>query len=343
MDDRNGSTASVRGVAVVTGASAGIGRATAVELARHGYDVGLLSRGEAGLRAAVDDVLAHGGRAVAVQADVTDWAATERAAREVEERLGPIDVWVNNAIATVFGPVWTLTAAEVSAATAVTYLGQVHGTLAALARMRPRDRGTIVSVGCAVGLRPAAGQATSAAAKAATSAFMDALRVDLLREDSAIRVTQVILPTIDTPQFGWSRRKVARPTASNRPAYPAASAARAIVDAATTAPRRRVVGPWTRLILVLNKVMPGVLDHAAALRDPVDGSSPPQAAVPEVGNLDAALDQLPGDEAGPDGVFSQFAHGVLDPGFVRSIPSRGRLLARATRARAGEIVGYLTS
>jgi NAD(P)-dependent dehydrogenase (short-subunit alcohol dehydrogenase family) len=165
-----------RPVAVVTGASAGVGRATSIALAKAGYDVGLVARGDAGLRAAADDVMASGGRALAVQADVANWAEVRRAAHAVEEQLGPVDVWVNNAMTTVFAPVHETDPEEIRRATEVTYPGQVHGAMAALELMRPRDRGVIVSVGSALAFRGIPLQAAYCGSKFAMRGFMQALR-----------------------------------------------------------------------------------------------------------------------------------------------------------------------
>src|SRR4051795_2752252 len=254
-----------RRVAVVTGASAGVGRATAIRLAQRDYDVGLISRGESGLRSAADDVLAHGGRAVAVQADVGDWPQVQRAAQEIESRLGQIDVWINNAMSTVFAPVSHLHADEVRRVTESTYLGQVHGALAALELMRPRNEGTIVSVSSALAYRSIPLQVAYCSAKAAARAFFDGLRTELLHEHSAIRISQVVLPAVNTPQFQWSCSKMAYAPRPVAPVYSAEIAARAIVGAANHPSRQRIVGGWNRAVLVVNKFAPGVLDHVAAL------------------------------------------------------------------------------
>ncbi|HZX56788.1 MAG TPA: SDR family oxidoreductase, partial [Ilumatobacteraceae bacterium] len=228
-----------RRVAVVTGASAGVGRATAVRLAQRGYDVGMISRGEHGLLAAADDVLAHGGRAVAVQADVGEWQEVQLAAQEIESRLGQIDVWINNAMTTVFSPVSELAAAEVRRVTETTYLGQVHGALAALELMRPRNNGTIVSVSSALAYRSIPLQVAYCAGKAAARAFFDGLRTELLHEHSSIRISQVVLPAVNTPQFQWSCSKMHYAPRPVAPVYSAELAARAIVGAANHPSRQR--------------------------------------------------------------------------------------------------------
>jgi short-subunit dehydrogenase len=328
-----------RRVAVVTGATGGVGRATARTLAAKGYDVALLGRGEAGLRGAADDVLARGGQALAIKVDVAVWDQVRTAAQETEARLGPIDVWINNAMLTVFGPIATLTADEIRRSTEATYFGQVHGALAALEHMTPRDSGTIVSVSSTLAHRSIPLQSAYCGGKAAARAFMESLRTELLHDGSAIRITQVVLPAVDTPQFGWSRSRMPRQPRPVAPIYHPEVVARAIVRAAETAPRQRVVGMWNRLLLTLNKFAPGVLDHAAALGSwdgqQVDGS--PSSVRP--GNLEEPLDDEPGHDAGATGRFGDEAGGVLDRAFVRSLPHLAQTLGQGAVARAREIAG----
>src|SRR3954465_10709091 len=190
-------------VAVVSGASAGIGRATARELGHRGYAVGLLARGEAGLRAAQREIEQAGGRALTVPVDVTDADAVEAAAARVEAELGEIDVWVNVAMAAVLGEVRDTPADEFRRVTEVTYLGSVHGTQAALRRMLPRDRGKVVQVGSALGRRGIPLQATYCAAKHAVQGFVESLRCELIAQGSNVSVTVVQLPGVNSTQFGW--------------------------------------------------------------------------------------------------------------------------------------------
>jgi short-subunit dehydrogenase len=326
-----------RPVAVLTGASAGVGRATAKLLAIRGYDVGLLSRGEAGLRAAADDVLASGGRAVAVKTDVAEWHEVRQAAHEVEARLGPVDVWINNAMLTVFGPVVSLDPVEIRHVTETTYLGQVHGALAALEVMRPRDEGTIVSVSSTLAYRSIPLQAAYCGGKAAARAFLDSLRTELLHDHSRIRVSQVVLPAVNTPQFGWSRSKMRRAPRPVAPVYPADAAARAILDAAKRAPRRRVLGSWNRLMLVLDRVAPGVLDHATARASWEGQLVDDRPTEPRSGNLEEPGDDAGGKDAGADGGFDAEDGGVLDAAFLRTTPELARTLAGAAADRLREI------
>ncbi|MGE0000050.1 MAG: SDR family oxidoreductase [Ilumatobacteraceae bacterium] len=339
MEEESRRGAGPRRVAVVTGATGGVGRATARTLAAKGYDVALLGRGEAGLRGAADDVLARGGQALAIKVDVADWDQVRAGAEQTEDRLGPIDVWINNAMLTVFGPVSTLTADEIRRSTEATYLGQVHGALAALEHMSPRDRGTIVSVSSTLAYRSIPLQAAYCGGKAAARGFMESLRTELLHEGSAIRVTQVVLPAVNTPQFGWSRSRMPHQPRPVAPIYHPDVIARAIVRAAETAPRQRVIGTWNRMVLALNKLAPGVLDHFAALSSwegqQVEGS--PSSVRP--GNLEEPLDDQPGADAGATGTFTDQAGGVLTPAFLRSLPHLAQTVGRGAVARAREIAG----
>jgi len=327
-----------RRVAVVTGASAGVGRATALRLAQNGYDLGLISRGEQGLRSAADEVLAHGGRAVAVQADVAVWPEMQRAAHEIESRLGHVDVWINNAMATVFAPVSSLHADDVRRVTEATYLGQVHGALAALELMRGTDSGTIVSVSSTLAYRSIPLHVAYCGGKAAARAFFDGLRTELIHDHSAIRVTQVILPAINTPQFKWSSSKMPYAPRPVAPVYSPELAARAIVYAAEHAPRQRIVGAWNRVVLGLNKIAPGVLDHAAALGSWDGQLRLDQPIEPRSGNLDKPLDGPGGRDFGTSGPFDQEQGGVLDMTFLRTVPQLARTLGRATADRLDEVL-----
>ncbi len=229
-------------VAVVTGGSAGVGRAAARAFADRGYDVAVLARGEERLEATRRELESRGVRALALPADVADPEAVERAAARTEAELGPIDVWVNNAMATVYAFAWQVDAHEYARATSVTYLGAVHGTLAALRRMRPRDRGTIVQVGSALAYRGIPLQAPYCAAKHALKGFTESLRTELLHERSSVHVTMVHLPALNTPQFEWGRTKLPRHPQPVPPIYQPEVAAAAIVYAAEHRRRELLVG-----------------------------------------------------------------------------------------------------
>ena len=199
-----------REVVVVTGASAGVGRATTRTFARRGAAIGLIARGLDGLAAAREEVEAAGGRAIILPLDVADAEAVEDAAAIVEDELGPIDVWVNNAMTSVSSPVKALRPEKVRRVTEVTYLGYVYGTLAALRRMLPRDRGTIVQVGSALAYRSIPLQAAYCGAKHAIVGFTDSLRCELHHDGSRVRVTVVHMPALDTPQFDWVKSRLPR-------------------------------------------------------------------------------------------------------------------------------------
>ncbi len=334
---QNVMTARRRPIAVVTGASAGVGRATVRELAHRGFDVGLLARGTVGLDAARREVEAIGGRAVAVETDVADADAVERAADAVERELGPIDVWVNVAMTTVFARVDDVTPAEFERTTQVTYLGQVYGTMAALRRMRERDRGVIVSVGSALAFRAIALQAPYCGSKFATRGFHDSLRAELRHDGSRIRIVQVHLPAVDTPQFDWCRNKMGWRAMPAGPIYRPEVAARAIVDALERPRRQRIVGVWNGLLVRANNLMPGVVDHFAALTTLEDQQTDERLPPDAPDNLDAPLDGPAGRDYGAAGSFGDQTGGMVTWSFVRSIPSTVRNLATAVARRASEV------
>jgi short-subunit dehydrogenase len=249
-------------VAVISGASAGIGRATARELGRRGYSLGLIARGEAGLRAAQREVEEAGGRALVLPLDVTDADAVEAAADRVERELGEIDVWVNVAMAAVLGEVRHTSAPEFRRVTEVTYLGSVHGAQAALRRMQPRDRGKIVQVGSALARRGIPLQATYCAAKHAIQGFVESLRAELIHAGSNVEVTVVQLPGLNTTQFGWVRLRppVDHDPQPVAPIYQPEVAARAIAWACEHKRRELWVGYPTTLTIVGNWVAPRIQD-----------------------------------------------------------------------------------
>lgn len=251
-------------VVVITGASAGIGRATARAFARRGADVGLLARGMDGLEAARREVEAAGRRAVAIPTDVGVPEQVEAAAAAVEEALGPIDVWVNNAMVSVFSPVREMTEAEYRRVTEVTYLGSVYGTLAALRRMLPRDRGVIVQVGSALAYRGIPLQSAYCGAKHALDGFLDSLRAELIHDRSRVHVTMVQLPALNTPQFSWVKSRLPRKPQPVPPIYQPEVAAEMIVWASDRRRREVLVGWPTVRAVIANKVVPGLLDRYLA-------------------------------------------------------------------------------
>lgn len=250
--------------AVITGASAGVGRATAVAFACAGYRVGLIARSEQGLAETCAELERHGATALALPADVADAAAVEQAAARAENELGSIEVWVNSAMATVFSPMSQLTAAEVRRVTEVTYLGTVHGTLAALDLMRPRNRGIIVQVGSALAYRSIPLQSAYCGSKFAIRGFTDSLRSELIHDRSDIRVTMVQLPAHNTPQFDWAGNKLGKCAQPVPPIYQPEVAARAVLRAVHETPRELWLGRATIQAILGNGVVPGLLDRLMA-------------------------------------------------------------------------------
>jgi NAD(P)-dependent dehydrogenase (short-subunit alcohol dehydrogenase family) len=249
-------------VVVVTGASGGIGRATATAFAARGAKVALVARGQAGLDAAAADVRAAGGEALVLPADAADPAALEAVADRAEGELGPIDVWVNDAFTSVFAPFEKITAEEYKRVTEVSYLGYVYGTMAALRRMKPRDRGVVVQVGSALAYRGIPLQTAYCGAKHAIQGFHEALRCELLHEKSGVRVTMVQMPAVNTPQFSWVLSRLPRHAQPVPPIYQPEVAARAVVHAADHPGRREYwVGATTAATLAANAVAPGLLDR----------------------------------------------------------------------------------
>ncbi|NEK79210.1 MAG: SDR family oxidoreductase [Xanthomonas perforans] len=251
-------------IVVITGAGAGVGRATADEFARAGYDVVLLSRDPERLEYAASYARKQGVRALPIPTDVADAAAVEAAAERTERELGPIDVWVNVAMATVFSPVAKLTPEEVERGTRVTYLGQVHGMMSALKRMRTRDRGVIVNVGSALAYRSVPLQSVYCGAKAAIRGFTDSLRSEIIHDKLNVRLTMVDLPAVNTPQFDWALNKMGRRPQPVPPIFEPEVPARAIRFAAEHDRRNVWVGYPTVQAILGNRIAPGLLDRYLA-------------------------------------------------------------------------------
>ncbi|MCP9337061.1 SDR family oxidoreductase [Stutzerimonas xanthomarina] len=250
--------------AVICGGTAGVGRATAHAFAQAGFRVAVIARGEQGLTDTREELEAAGAKVLAISADVADAEAIDHAAERIEAELGPIEVWVNAAMATVFGPVNKTSAAEFKRVTEVTYLGFVHGTLAALRYMEARNRGTIVQVGSALSYRSIPLQSAYCAAKFAIRGFTDSLRCELIHTNSRVRLTMVQLPAHNTPQFDWSRNKMGKRPQPVPPIHTPEVAARAILRAATDAPRELWLGRASFQAIIGNMFMPGLLDRMMA-------------------------------------------------------------------------------
>ena len=293
-------------VAVVTGASAGIGRATARRFADEGYDIGLIARNEESLKDLEEELQARGVRTVVAAADVADWGQVDAAAQRIESELGAIDVWVNNAMTAVLGFVHDTSPEDFRRVTEVTYLGYVHGTLAALRRMRPRDRGTIVQVSSALAHRGIPLQATYCAAKHAIKGFTDSLRAELIHDRSNIHVTMVALPGINSTQFGWVKTSLGKHPQPVPPIYQPEVAAEGIFWSATHPQRRELrVGLPTVFTIWGNKLFPTLLDRYLG-RTNVEAQMSSQDVSPD--RDDYLYDHVPGVHPA-HGVFDDRAHG----------------------------------
>jgi NAD(P)-dependent dehydrogenase (short-subunit alcohol dehydrogenase family) len=279
-------------VVVITGASAGVGRATVRAFARQGATIGLIARGVDGLEAARREVEAEGGAALVLPADVAHAGQVEAAAERVERELGPIDVWVNNAMVSVFSPVRELPPEEVKRVTEVTYLGAVYGTLAALKRMLPRDRGAIVQVGSALAYRGIPLQAAYCGAKHALQGFTESLRCELLHDNSGVHVAMVQLPAMNTPQFDWVKSRLPREPQPVPPIYAPEIAADAIIWAADHRRREHSVGGPTVAAIWANKIASGLLDRYLA-KTGYDSQQTDQPVDPD--RPDNLWGPLPGD------------------------------------------------
>ncbi len=294
---------------VITGASAGIARATARLYGERGANVGLIARGEAGLDGAVHDVVEAGGKALAISTDVADYQQVEDAARQVEEFFGPIDVWINVAFTSVFAPFAEVSPDEFRRVTEVSYLGFVYGTMVALDRMRPRGQGTIVQVGSALSERSIPLQSAYCGAKHAINGFTSSLRCELLHENSGVHVTVVQMPAVNTPQFSWVRSKLPNHPQPVPPIYQPEIAARGVVFAADHPGRRQYwVGASTAATLAANRIVPALLDRYLA-RTGFDSQQTQQKVAPgRPDNLWQPVDDASGDDHGAHGIFDDQSH-----------------------------------
>ncbi|MBA2510778.1 MAG: SDR family oxidoreductase [Rubrobacteraceae bacterium] len=294
-------------VVVITGASAGVGRAAVREFARRspGVRIGLLARGGDGLEGARKEVAAAGGEALAIPTDVADAGQVEDAVRRVEEELGEIDVWVNDAMATVFSPFKGVSPEEYRRATEVTYLGYVYGTMAALKRMLPRDRGKIVQVGSALSYRGIPLQAAYCGAKFAIRGFTDSVRTELMHEGSNVHLTMVQLPALNTPQFDVGRTHLPRHPQPVPPIFQPEVAADAIYWAAHHKRREVYVGTPTVATILGNKAAPWLADRYLA-RAGYGAQQTDRPVAPD--HPDNLFEPVPGDH-GSHGAFDGEAHG----------------------------------
>jgi NAD(P)-dependent dehydrogenase (short-subunit alcohol dehydrogenase family) len=287
-------------IAVVTGSSAGIGRATAIEFGKHGWRVALLARGIDGLEGARKDIERVGGQAMIVPTDVADQAQVEAAAERIEREWGPIDVWVNDAMATIFCDFLSTTPEDFKRSTDVTYLGTVWGTMAALKRMQARNHGTIVQVGSALAYRSIPLQAPYCGAKSAIRGFTDSLRSELIHAKSRVHITMVQLSAFNTPQFDWGRTCLPDQPKPLGKIFQPEVAAQGIFWAATHRRRELWVG-WPAVEAILGtKVIPGFLDRKLAF-DAYEGQESNKPIPP--GRKDNLYEPVPGDHG---------AHGRFD-------------------------------
>jgi NAD(P)-dependent dehydrogenase (short-subunit alcohol dehydrogenase family) len=294
---------------VITGASAGIGRATARLYGRRGARVALIARGEAGLEAAAQEVRQAGGWALPIPADVADSDAVQRAAEQAESDLGPIDVWINVAFTSVFAPFTEISPEEFRRVTEVSYLGFVYGTKAALARMLPRDHGTIVQVGSALGYRSIPLQSAYCGAKHAINGFTESVRCELLHNHSNVRITVAQMPAVNTPQFSWVRSRLPHHPQPVPPIYQPEVAARGVVSAADhPGHKEHWVGATTVATILAQRFAAPLLDRYLARTGYGSQQTSDMPVTDRSGNLWHPLDAAPGDDHGAHGVFDDKSH-----------------------------------
>lgn len=318
-------------VVVVTGASAGVGRATVRAFAAQGARIGLLARGLDGLEGTRRDVEAAGGSALVLPTDVADARQVEAAAARVEQELGPIDIWINNAMTTIFAPVKEIKPEEYKRVTEVTYLGQVYGTMAALKRMLPRNRGTIVHVGSALAYRGIPLQAAYCGAKHAIQGFLDSLRSELLHDGSDVHVCMVQMPALNTPQFDWVKNKLSHKSQPVPPIYQPEVAAEAIVWAAHHRKREIYVGGSTAVVITGNKLSAAAGDEYLA-KTGVESQMTDEPANP---NQPYNLWEPVSGDFGAHGRFDDKAH---DHSFQLWATTHKKLLSLAGAGVAGAAV-----
>lgn len=292
-------------VVVVTGSSGGVGRAVAHAFAKRGAHIGLLARGREGLEGCRIEVESFGGRALVLPTDVSQADQVEAAAEAVEREFGPIDVWVNDAMATIFAPFMETTADEFKRATEVTYLGAVYGTMAALKRMVPRDHGTVVQVGSALAYRAIPLQAAYCGAKFGIRGFTDSVRTELMHDRSKVWITMVQLPAVNTTQFNWCRSRLPNHPQPVPPIYQPEVPAETVYYAAHHHRREVFCGGTAVMAILGNKLVPGIADHYLART----GFESQQIASMPVspGRPDNLFEPVP-SEAATHGIFDDQAH-----------------------------------
>ena len=318
---------SERKVAVITGASAGVGRATARMFAENGFDVALLARGSTGLQGAASDVESAGGKALAIPTDVASFEDVDAAAGRVEAELGEIDVWVNNAMTTVFAPCWDVKPSDFARAVEVTFLGQVWGTTAALSRMRPRDRGAIVNVGSALAFIGIPLQSAYCSSKFACRGFFESTRAELLHEGSHVQLSMVHLPAVNTPQFDWCETTLTKHPQPVPPIYQPEIPAKFILAAALDGKPSRVVGSWNKILVLAGCLFPELGNQFAALGAWETQLTNEQITPNRPVNLYGPADES--KDYGAHGIFDSKAGGFMDPSFLETLPRTARTFAEA--------------
>lgn len=324
-----------RKIAVVTGGTAGVGRAAVKELAKRGYDVAVIARGQAGLDGAVKDVHNLGGRALAIRADVADNDAVMEAVEQVELELGEVDVWVNVAFEGALAYFWDTSPEEYQRMTEVTYLGQVNGTRAALSRMRPRNRGVIINVCSAMSYRSIPLQSAYCGAKHAVKGFTESVMTELQHERSAVKICMIQLPGLNTPQFNWNLNKMPKHPMPVAPIFQPELAARGIAHLAEHPRRNMWVGVSTAFTILGERTAPWLVDMYLA-RKGVSGQQTSKEA-PRLGD-NLAQPRDADEDMGPHGPFDDKAH-TKDPVLWLSLHRRAALSGLVAAAAAGAVAG----
>jgi NAD(P)-dependent dehydrogenase (short-subunit alcohol dehydrogenase family) len=320
---------------VITGASAGIGRAVARVFGARGDNIGLLARGQGGLEGAVKDVEAAGGRALAIATDVADYDAVDAAATQFEEAFGPIDVWVNDAFTSVFAPFHQITAEEYRRVTEVSYLGYVYGTMVALERMRRRNQGTIVQVGSALGSRAIPLQSAYCGAKHAINGFTESVRTELMHEHSGVHITVAQMPAVNTPQFSWVLSRLPKHPQPVPPIYQPEVAASAVLFASEH-PRRKQywVGASTAATILGQKLAPALLDRYLAETGYASQQTKESVSPNRPNNLWEPRDSGAGDDYGAHGTFDKRSIGWSPQLWVSQHARSASIAAAGTVAAA---------
>lgn len=287
----------------------------------------LLARGQAGLDAAAEEVRGAGVRALAIATDVSQFEQVNHAASRIEDELGPIEVWVNDAMTTVFAPSWEVKPADFQRAIEVTFLGQVWGTMAALARMRPRDRGSIVNVGSALAFIGIPLQAAYCSSKFACRGFFESVRAELIHEQSNVRMSMVHLPAVNTPQFDWCQTAMSHHPMPVPPIYQPEIPAKFIVEAALDGRRDKIIGSWNKMLVGVARIAPSLGNQYAAI-----GAWGAQLTQERVSpdrpiNLYEPVDT--DTDHGAHGSFGSKAGGFMDPSFLRSLPNTIKTFGKA--------------